>query len=241
MAHFLLIPGAGGDAWYWYRVAPLLEAAGHVAVAVPLPAGDESAGIEQYAEVAVTAVDESGAPPGVHWIVVGQSLGAFTAVALACRIPIDLLVFVCAMIPTPGETPGQWWQATGQESARIAADLVAGREPERAFDPIEVFLHDVPAEIVGEAAARGDFPQSGEPFARLWAPEPWPGIPVRAVVGRDDRFFPLAFARHLVRERLRIEPDVVDSGHLPALAAPEELATLLLEYAGGATARPNLG
>lgn len=231
MAHFLLIPGAGGDAWYWYRVVPLLEAAGHVAVSVPLPAGDENAGIEEYAEVAVTAVDESGTAPSAPWIVVGQSLGAFTAVALTERIPIQLLVFVCAMIPQPGETPGEWWAATGQESARIAADVAAGRDPQAAFDPLRTFLHDVPAEVVGEATARGEFPQSTAPFARTWAPSPWRGIPVRAVVARDDRFFPLAFAERLVSDRLRIEPDVIDSGHLPALAAPAELAALLLRYA----------
>ena len=28
MATYVLIPGAGGDAWYWHLVGPLLEAAG---------------------------------------------------------------------------------------------------------------------------------------------------------------------------------------------------------------------
>ncbi|NQX13909.1 alpha/beta fold hydrolase [Microbacteriaceae bacterium VKM Ac-2855] len=239
MAHFLLIPGAGGDAWYWHRVAPALEAAGHTAIAVPLPAGDENAGIEEYAEVAVTAVDECGADPSVRWIVVGQSLGAFTAVALVERIPVEMLVFVCAMVPLPGETPGQWWQATGQEAARVAADLAAGRDPERAFDPLEVFLHDVPVQVVGEALAGGEFPQSAGPFASVWAPRPWSGIPVRAVIGLEDRFFPPAFARHLVRERLHLEPDAIACGHLPALAAPRELTALLERYADdvGAAAR----
>ncbi|MDQ2679289.1 MAG: alpha/beta hydrolase, partial [Actinomycetota bacterium] len=38
MATYVLIPGAGGDAWYWHLVGPLLEAAGHRAVPVALPA-----------------------------------------------------------------------------------------------------------------------------------------------------------------------------------------------------------
>ena len=34
MATFVLIPGAGGVAWYWHRVVPLLEDAKHEAIAV---------------------------------------------------------------------------------------------------------------------------------------------------------------------------------------------------------------
>ncbi len=38
MATFVLIPGAGGDAWYWHLVVPELEAQGHHVVAVASPA-----------------------------------------------------------------------------------------------------------------------------------------------------------------------------------------------------------
>ena len=46
MATYVLIPGAGGDAWYWHRVVPELEARGHDVVAVDLPAADEFGGLE---------------------------------------------------------------------------------------------------------------------------------------------------------------------------------------------------
>lgn len=39
---FVLLPGAGGSAWYWSRVVPLLADAGHEAIAVDLPGDDES-------------------------------------------------------------------------------------------------------------------------------------------------------------------------------------------------------
>jgi hypothetical protein len=37
---FALIPGAGGAAWYWHRVVPLLRMAGPEAVAAHLPGDD---------------------------------------------------------------------------------------------------------------------------------------------------------------------------------------------------------
>jgi len=41
MSTFVLIPGAGGAAWYWHRVLPELRARGHEAFAVDLPGADE--------------------------------------------------------------------------------------------------------------------------------------------------------------------------------------------------------
>jgi hypothetical protein len=42
--------------------------------------------------------------------------------------------------------------------------------------------------------------------------------------------FPLEFQRRVVRERLGFEPDVIDSGHLPALARPDKLVAWLERY-----------
>jgi alpha-beta hydrolase superfamily lysophospholipase len=50
MSKFVLVPGAGGAAWYWHRVVSELEQPGHEAVAVDLPGPDESAGLPEYAE-----------------------------------------------------------------------------------------------------------------------------------------------------------------------------------------------
>ncbi len=55
MPTYVLIPGAGGSAWVWSRVTPLLVDAGHEAIAVDLP-GDETAGLSRYAELVVDAV-----------------------------------------------------------------------------------------------------------------------------------------------------------------------------------------
>ncbi|MBA2464846.1 MAG: alpha/beta fold hydrolase, partial [Nocardioidaceae bacterium] len=51
----MLVPGAGGDAWYWSRVVPELTRRGHHAIAVELPAQDDTAGLEAYVDVVVAA------------------------------------------------------------------------------------------------------------------------------------------------------------------------------------------
>ena len=55
---FVLIPGAGGMAWYWHRVAPLLKQAHHEAIAIDLPGDDVNAGLDDYADIAVRAIGE---------------------------------------------------------------------------------------------------------------------------------------------------------------------------------------
>jgi hypothetical protein len=56
----------------------------------------------------------------------------------------------------------------------------------------------------------------------------WPPVPIRAVAGADDRFFPVGFQQALALDRLGIEADVLPGGHLIALAQPARLASYLL-------------
>ena len=55
----------------------------------------------------------------------------------------------------------------------------------------------------------------------------WPDVPTSAVTGRHDRLFPEPLQRSYLRERLGIEPTVIDGGHLVALSNPEGLAKVL--------------
>ena len=71
---YALIPGAGGSAWYWHRVTPLLTEGGPV-IAIDLPADDDSADLTTYADTVYRRVAGVGGPV----ILVAQSMGAFTA------------------------------------------------------------------------------------------------------------------------------------------------------------------
>ena len=218
---YVLVPGAGGAAWYWHRVVPLLRDLGHEAVAVDLPTGDDKAGLQEYADAIVAAADGPG-----DVVLVAQSMGGFSA-PLACdRLPVTQLVLVNAMIPVPGETAGEYWGNTGQEAARRSFDIEQGRGADAEFDLLAYFFHDVPADVT-EEAMRGQPPQSDTPFGEPWPLPAWPDVPTRVLSGRDDRLFPLEFQRRVARERLGVAAEAIPGGHLCALSRPGELVEAL--------------
>lgn len=222
MTDFVLVPGAGGDTWYWHRLSAELERRGHRALAVELPAADEEAGLDAYADTVVEAIGRRSPV-----LLVAQSMGGLTAPLVCGRVPVRLLVLVNAMIPLPGETGGEWWSVTGQDEAQSAqwADLGLPGEP----DDDSTYFHDVPADVVAATKAQS-FAQSGRPFEDAWPLERWPDVPTRVVAGRDDRLFPLDFQRKVAAQRLGLDVDEVPGGHLVALSRPVELADRLEDY-----------
>jgi pimeloyl-ACP methyl ester carboxylesterase len=108
VATFVLIHGSGDVGWYWHLVERELRQYGHDTLAPDLPCDDDSAGLADYADVVVEAI---GGRRGL--VVAAQSFGGFTAPLVAARIPVDMLVLVAAMIPAPGEAPGDWPASTG--------------------------------------------------------------------------------------------------------------------------------
>jgi pimeloyl-ACP methyl ester carboxylesterase len=219
---FVLIPGAGGAAWYWSRVVSLLEGAGHEAIAVDLPGDDERAGLTEYTRLVVGAIGDRS-----DGVLVAQSLGGFTAAMVCETVPVKSLILVNAMIPLPGETPGQWWADTGALDARAAAAAADGYGD---FEVVTYFLHDVPSEVAAEGEAH-QRPEADAVFASRCEFSSWPSVPLRALVGSDDRFFPAEFQRDVARERLATEVDLLPGGHLIALAQPGLVANYLLRSA----------
>ncbi|MGY1636615.1 alpha/beta fold hydrolase [Geodermatophilus sp. SYSU D00742] len=223
-ATFALVPGAGGQAWYWHRLVPELRRRGCAAVPVELPVGDDAAGLQRYTEAVLDALDGCRDRP---LVVVGQSMGGLTAPLVATRVPVDLLVLLNAMVPRPGESGGDWWAATGQADAQAQA----ARDDGRPYDPGDLdaaFTHDVPAEVLATGPSASA--QSATPFAEPWPLERWPDVPTRVLAGHDDRFFPPAFQRRVAAERLGLPVDEVPGGHLVALSRPVELADRLVAY-----------
>ena len=215
MTSVVLIPGAGGLGWYWHLVERDLQDRGCEALSVDLAAGGRN-GLPVYVDAVVAAIGER-----TDVALVAQSLGGFTVPLVCQRVPTSALVFVNAMIPRPGETPGEWWDNVDSEQARTAAAARDGYSAE--FDLNTYFVHDVPDDLVAEMRRRADS-QLDERFDDVCAFDAWPQVPIHVVAGRDDRFFPLELQQRVARERLGVEVVVVPGGHLAALSRPGPLS-----------------
>jgi pimeloyl-ACP methyl ester carboxylesterase len=208
MSTFVLVHGGGGSAWDWHLVEPVLREPGHEAVAVDLPSEDTSAGWSDYADTVVEAIGDR---TGV--IVVGHSLGGFTAPLVADRVPVDLVVFLAGMVPSPGELFADWWTNAGYESS--------GED--------DVFYHDVPPKLAAEAQSH-EREEASAALKEAWPLPALPDVPAKYLLCRDDRLFPATWARRHARERLGVEADEIDGGHYVTLSRPRELADRLAAY-----------
>ena len=223
MATFALIHGGGDVGWYWHLVEAVLRQRGHDVVAPDLPSEDDTATLLDYADTVIEAIGER-----QNLVVVGQSYGGFTAALVADRLPTDLLVFVAAMVPAPGETPADWWENTGyrqavEEQARRDGGLTGSE------DPFVAYYHDVPRALAEEAMSK-ERSESDAAYHCPWPLDALPAVPTRFVLCTEDRFFPAPFMRRVVSERLGVVPDEIAAGHTVALSQPQHLGTLLDGY-----------
>ncbi len=221
MTTYVLIPGAAADSWFWHLLSAELSVRGHEVVAADLPCDDDAAGLSEYADAVIEALGDR-----TDLVVVAHSFGAFTAPLVCDRLRVDLLVLLTAMIPKPGEAPGDWWANTGWAQARQEQDERDGRAP---GDDVTLFLHDVPPDLAAEVPLHSR-DQSGTPFGEPWPLDAWPSVPTRFLLCRDDAFFPADFMRRVVTERLDIVPDEIAGGHCLPLSNPAALAERLEAY-----------
>lgn len=215
MTTYALIHGAGDVGRYWHLVERELCSRGHQTVAPDLPIEDDAASLLDNAQVVVDAIEET--HDGGELVVVGQSYGGYIAPIVAELAKADRLILVAAMIPQPGETADEMWDATGWKMPREESGAIG------------VFYQDVDAALAAEAMSRGRR-QSETTSREPWPLGAWPNVPTHVIIGRDDRFFPADWLRGIVRDRLGVEPDELPCGHTPALSPPTELVELMESY-----------
>ena len=162
------------------------------------------------------------------WSSLAQSYGGFTAPLVADRLQVDALVLVAGMIPAPGEAPADWWDNTGYRQAVRDQALRDGGLTGND-DPFIAFYHDVPRALAEKAMSK-ERSESSTAYNSPWPLDAWPAVPTTFVLCTEDRFFPPAFMRRVVSERLGIIPDEIAASHCVALSRPKELADMLVSY-----------
>jgi pimeloyl-ACP methyl ester carboxylesterase len=224
MSTFVLIHGAGDGGWSWHLVEAELRARGHDVVAPDLPDQDESLELKDYAAAVVAAVADR-----KDLVVVGHSFGGFTAPLVAARLPVDALVFVAGMVPSPGEAPNDWWDRVGYKKA-VREQAARDGGATGSADPYVCFYHDVPRELAEQAMSKERAHPSAACMVSPWPLEALPQVPTHFVLCTEDRFFPPHLLRRVAADRLGIVPDEIAAGHCVALSRPQELANMLESY-----------
>lgn len=159
-------------------------------------------------EYADTVVQQVGDRKDVT--LVAHSQGGHIAPLVCDRLPVRLIVFLAAMIPRPGEAVKDWWKNTGFTGPGEG----------------EVFFHDLPPEVAAEGH-RQRIEMVGAGVREPWPLDRLPDVPMRVLIGAEDRLFPPDFLRRMTMERLGLVAEEIPGAHFPMLGHPGVLADLL--------------
>lgn len=230
MADFVLVHGSCHGAWCWRDVIPALEALGHTARAVDLPAHGadttpiEEATLDGYRDAVLDAIDSPA-------ILVGHSAGGFSIAAAANAAPerVARLVFLCAYAPVSGKSLVEMRKSAKRQPLMDAITLSADR---KSWSPIaekarETFYHDCPDEAVDYAKARivpePTLPQN-TPLELSAAYEEVAKSYIRCA---DDRTIPPEAQTEMAARLPEQDRWEMPTSHSPFFSDPEGLAQLL--------------
>ena len=237
MSHFILIHGAWHGGWCWHKLVRELESSGHSVTAPDLPChGDDRTApqgidVSDYADLVCSLVDAA----SDEVVLVGHSLGGLTISQVAERRPdrLQCLVYLAALVPTPGATPTSRRSLTTDallDSLRLSED---GSVSLFDLDAIrEVFYADCSDEDIAFARSR----LCGEPAAAAnSAVEPsqenWGRVSRDYIVCLQDQAIPASAQQALAEESGCRNVYSLDASHSPFFSAPADLARILGQIA----------
>ena len=231
-ATVVLVHGAWHGPWCWEPLARELDRLALPSIAVDLPCEDPAAGLAQFAESILDAM----APVDGPITLVGHSLGGLAIALVAAERPVARLVYLCALLPAPGKSLRD--QLAVERDVFVPGfDSGVTREADgRSFwadaDAAVAGLYADLEPAVARAAVAQLRRQTQHPNSDVCPLTAQPSVPTTSIVARDDAAINPAWSIRATRERLGIEPTMIDGGHSPMLARPAELAALLASARG---------
>lgn len=238
MSTFVLVHGAWHGAWCWYQTAPRLDALGHRAIAVDLPAHGvdttPSVGLSLHDQVAALC-DEIDAQSGPV-VLVGHSSGGAVITQAAESRPdaVETLVYLTAFLPPDGAAVMDL--AQGDVNSQVLQNLVVDEASGHATirpDAVATALYHDCTEADRQLAGSLLRP---EPLGTLGAPV----ATTRSGFGRVRRVYIACRQDRAITPALQeaMYTDVpceqvlsLDTGHSPFFSAPDDLAERLVRAA----------
>jgi pimeloyl-ACP methyl ester carboxylesterase len=227
---FVLLHGACLGGWLWERVAPRLDSP---ALALDLPGrGDSPADPKTLtldrAVDAVTAQIRAWGPSRVT--LVGHSMGGIFALAVGARIPelVERLVFVAAVVPPDGKP----MLSVMPPSQRMLLPLLMRFRPQSLKPPAGAVRKALCNDLDDETTAWVQERVVAEMPACYRDPVRWDALPATLprcyVKLLDDRSGISVTRQDQMAANLGTAAVTeIDSGHLPMLSQPDQLAAVL--------------
>jgi pimeloyl-ACP methyl ester carboxylesterase len=223
MRDFVLIHSTGQGAAGWDRLVPALAKRGSTGHAVELPSAPDLAAAD-YAGLIRRQVAAIAAP-----IVLAHSGAGPLLPAAARTLDARHQVWLAAWVPDPDASFAEDFEA--HADAAFNPDWI-GKDPIEDDSVAAAFLyHDCDdATLEWALSTRRLFlPRAVHKERVSLAPE----IPSTYIVATGDRTIQPDWRRRMARERLRVEPIEIPSGHCPNVSQPDRLAEILVEVAEG--------
>ena len=241
MATFVLVHGAWQGAWAWVRVIPLLEAAGHTAVAVDLPGnGNDNTSPAHvttmlYAEHVAALIDAAEFPV----ILVGHSMGGTVAAQTSELRPdaISVAVYLCAFLLPDGESIVDFYDRAWEDWMTGAHARVSYSDDGHLsmIDPasaVDVFYNTAdPADANAAAAQLTPQPEGGRRSKLQLTDGNFGRVPRVYIETLQDGSVVNELQKRMYTETPCAALYTLDTDHAPQLSAPDALSRILIEIA----------
>ncbi|MBT4908423.1 MAG: alpha/beta fold hydrolase [Rhodospirillaceae bacterium] len=238
MSIYVLVHGAFHGGWCYEKVVPLLEAAGHTAIAVDLPGhGDnrvpmEEVTLDAYVDHVCGVISAQTEPV----ILVGHSLGGLTITQVAERLSdkVAWVVYLTAVMPANGQSRADLAKIEGDNAVAsnriLSEDQLSATMPDAVIKP--TFYGECSDEDVVRAKERL-VPQAVQIFQQpvRTSPESFGSVKRAFIECLRDQAIKIEMQRKMIELLPCDRVFTIDTDHSPFYSAPDELARDLLELA----------
>lgn len=234
MSTYLLIHGSWHGAWCWYKIIPLLEQAGHKAIALDLPGhgrdwtAARDVSMQSYVDSVCQILDAQAEPV----ILVGHSRGGIVISQTAERRPekIQTLVYLAAFLIPNGEA--MLPTALGDTESHIVSNLVVNEEQGYHMLKAEAFREALYADCSVEDVALATVLLTPEPNAPVATPlnlsdEKFGRVARVYIETLQDRGVTPTLQKKMYTATPCQKIISMETSHSPFLSAPEKLVSHL--------------
>nr|XP_043608805.1 salicylic acid-binding protein 2-like isoform X2 [Erigeron canadensis] len=254
--HIVLVHGACHGAWCWFKLKPLIEAAGHRVSAFDLSAaGTNTKEIQQvitFADYTAPLLEFMAAiPPEEKVVLVGHSVGGLCIALAMEKYPkkISLAVFLTAFMPDTANRPSyvfdQFYESIPKEDWLDTSFLPYTNDQNESdikllfgqkFLSLNMYqlCSDEDRELVKILARPIPLFLNDLPKAQPYTEEAYGSVKRAYILCDEDKTIKEEFQRWMIKNNPVVEmKELKGVDHMPMISDPKQLSTCLLDLARG--------